>query len=890
MGDLEKQVKILFQGDDVGISKTIDKISRDLHGFGENIEDIGEPFVSATDKVMLLNVAIAGIALAGLNASADIEAQSEKMQASLGLPAEEAERFEEIAKKVYSSGFGDDLAGAFDAATVAQKKFGGETDESLQGIIEKSMAMQNIFDVDYAETMSGVSTLMTNFGMSSDEAFGFVTKGLQDGLNGSGDFIESINEYGTQFANGGATAQDFFNVMSSGYQEGMLGTDKAADAFKEFRVRIQDGSSATKEALESIGIDADAFDANLSSGKMSAIQAFDVVVGKLNETNDSSLQMQAGVGLLGTQFEDLGTEAALGLSTAGASVEDFNKSLESIKIDNFEKKVSSAWRTLTLSFGDLEIWDDAKDKIGTVFADIAEILPEAFDNADYSGIIEIFDEIWEKISTIFSDNDLDLTTMEGLSHAIEMAVGTIQSAMEISSGLIDVFAPFFSLAVQVIDKLNELDTETVKTVGQIMGVGVAVSGIGGIISGLGTAVGATNLMWGKLTTSLGVFAGPLGVGAAVIAAGALGLKIGDWLSEKLTNSSQGMQDLLEDVRAYATATGNEDLIDNFKELDDKTAAAVGQLSSLNQYLEGLPVETQTDIRAIFLQDGIDAAIEALEKLPDEQETTVYANAEMVDLVTLGNAMDGLPEEKRVQIQALMDAGQFKTAMGMLDKIPKEKAIEVGVETDRAATKVDEFAGIMTQTLEDGSVVIVQTKVNQPALKKTTDKVETDLTPLKILEIETKLDVAKLEATTKMFGDMTSVINTQIEWDAKFDIAQVEADAEKVKAAFESIGGSVVSVTSAVSSMFSSISGAGSYEFMKLFPILEKEQELQEKLINSQIKLTDAQAERIESGEPIGIRVESSALAPALEMIFQEIMTMTQTTANAEGLALLGVKG
>ncbi|MBI9092797.1 MAG: hypothetical protein JEZ12_26575, partial [Desulfobacterium sp.] len=184
MGDLEKQVRILFQGDDIGISKTINKMSRDIHGFGDGLEDIGEPFASAAEKVAILSAAIAGIAIAGLNASADIEAESEKMQASLGLPAEEAERFEEIAKKVYSSGFGEDLSSAFDAATTAQKRFGDETDESLQGIIEKSMTMQKVFDVDYAETMAGVSTLMSNFGMSSEEAFGFVTKGLQDGLNG----------------------------------------------------------------------------------------------------------------------------------------------------------------------------------------------------------------------------------------------------------------------------------------------------------------------------------------------------------------------------------------------------------------------------------------------------------------------------------------------------------------------------------------------------------------------------------------------------------------------------------------------------------------------------------------------------------------------------------
>ncbi|MCB0654460.1 MAG: hypothetical protein KDC85_24485, partial [Saprospiraceae bacterium] len=136
------------------------------------------------------------------------------------------------------------------------------------------------------------------------------------------DFLDTIGEYSVQFASGGADAGQFFSLLESGLQGGMLGTDKAADAFKEFRVRIQDGSDATAEALEAIGISSDDLMAGMADGTVTAADAFDIVMDALNNVDDENVRMQAGVGLLGTQFEDLGTEGALALSMVGTELGD----------------------------------------------------------------------------------------------------------------------------------------------------------------------------------------------------------------------------------------------------------------------------------------------------------------------------------------------------------------------------------------------------------------------------------------------------------------------------------------------------------------------------------------------------------------------------------------
>jgi TP901 family phage tail tape measure protein len=202
--------------------------------------------------------AVVGIGVAAFDVSRETERAAASMAASLGIPREEAERFAEVAKRVYGNNFAGSVEEAGRAVTEVTKllKLGAD-DPSLQKITEKAIALKDTFKTDVNESVSTARTLMENFGLSADQAFDLITKGYQRGLDRSGDFLDSVNEYAVQFSNGGATAEEFFSVMEAGLQGGMLGTDKAADAFKEFRVRILDGSKTTATALEQIGLSAE---------------------------------------------------------------------------------------------------------------------------------------------------------------------------------------------------------------------------------------------------------------------------------------------------------------------------------------------------------------------------------------------------------------------------------------------------------------------------------------------------------------------------------------------------------------------------------------------------------------------------------------------------------
>lgn len=271
-----------------------------------------------------LVAAIGTIGVAAFDIASDMQAATNTIQVQLGATAEEAERLGDVAKDVFANNVAESIEEAAGAVALIRQQLGDMSDIELQQATENAFRLQDAFGVEVAESVDAVNTLMSQFGLTSEEAFDFVTAGIQQGLNRSDDFLDTIGEYSLQFAGAGATADEFFSLLDSGLQGGMLGTDKAADLFKEFSVRIQDGSEATSDALEAIGVDADALAEQFADGSITAVDAFEMVVDALGDVEDENLQFVSGVALLGTQFEDLGTEASLGLSLVGTSIEDLS--------------------------------------------------------------------------------------------------------------------------------------------------------------------------------------------------------------------------------------------------------------------------------------------------------------------------------------------------------------------------------------------------------------------------------------------------------------------------------------------------------------------------------------------------------------------------------------
>ncbi len=378
----EKKVGIVIDIGAKGAKKAFGVINRGFDSVGKSVVGVGKHVVS-------LQGALAGLAVgAGLKEligfMADTEAAAKKMQAGLGLSARRTKELEEAAKDLYNANLGESIGGNIDIITQAFRAMGDVGTEELSNVAWKAILFNETFGADTKEVIQTSQTLMKNFGLTSSQAFDFIAKGFKEGLNESGDFLDSIKEYSTQFKEGKFTAEQFFSAMQTGYTAGVLGTDKVADLFKEFRVRVQDGSKLTKESFELLGIKADEFSSKMARGSITTAQAFQIVIGKLRETKDQSTQMQAGVGLLGTMFEDLGNEAVLGIDLAKTKLSELEGSTDSIdsKFGLLNTTFQGLWRSFQDGItGALE----AADAVGIINQKITELrntgrLDEFFDD------------------------------------------------------------------------------------------------------------------------------------------------------------------------------------------------------------------------------------------------------------------------------------------------------------------------------------------------------------------------------------------------------------------------------------------------------------------------------------------------------------------------------
>ena len=321
--------------DDTGLDRDLDRAEGKTKGWLDRISDgigiaIGNVVVGAVGKLA------SGIASVGgqvLSMSADIDVATGQLQTRLGLTEQQALTFGDAIRQVYGDNFGESIDDVGNAvATVGQQLQALDqlTQKNLGNVTEYAISLRDAFDQDVGQSVNAAGVLVDKFGLSWDDAFSFITRGLQNGLNASDDFLDTITEYGVQFADGGANAAQFFSVMESGLQAGMLGTDKAADLFKEFRLRIQDGSDATSKALAQIGIDANDLAEQFADGSLTAIDAFALIQGKLAEVDDENVRFQAGVALMGSQYEDLGQSAAAGIDPALRGISELSGATDSL--------------------------------------------------------------------------------------------------------------------------------------------------------------------------------------------------------------------------------------------------------------------------------------------------------------------------------------------------------------------------------------------------------------------------------------------------------------------------------------------------------------------------------------------------------------------------------
>ena len=331
-----------------------DNMTGAIGGLENGISNTGEAALKTGDiiKANLVSEAVTqGIQKLGdvLKSSASrtieiadgLDSSVNKIAAATNASAEEVNKLRSIVEQIYGDNFGEGFEDIADSISKIKQNLGELDDKELVKVTESAYALKDVFDYDIAESSRAVKAMMENFGVSASEAYDYIARGAQNGLDYSGELLDNISEYSVQFKKMGLSASDMFTIFSNGAENGAWNLDKIGDSVKELAIRVIDGSDTSKQGFEALGFEADSMAEKFAAGGVSARVAFQEVIAALAEMNDPIAQNTAGINLMGTMWEDMGAEAVLALGDISDSAFDCAGAMDAIKDVNYNSLSNS---------------------------------------------------------------------------------------------------------------------------------------------------------------------------------------------------------------------------------------------------------------------------------------------------------------------------------------------------------------------------------------------------------------------------------------------------------------------------------------------------------------------------------------------------------------------
>ena len=322
----------------------------------DKLKNVGEKVKGAGEK---MSVAISApiVAAGGLMLKGAVDAQNaqNKLQASLGITAEEAAKLGEVAKEVWKNAFGENIEEVNEAVVTVKKNMAGLADSELKAITEGAMTIADVFGAEVADSTKAAGTMMKNFGISGQDALDLITVGFQKGGDYSGELLDTLNEYASQFVSMGLSADQAMGILIAGAQAGSFSLDKVGDAMKEFNIRASDGSKATAEGFAAIGLDAEKMGSSMAKGGEDGQKAFMATVAALASMKDPMAQNAAGTALFGTQWEDVRAKVIIAMADGIKGIGEFKGATDSaakaMDDNNPGTALTSAMRELQAAIG-----------------------------------------------------------------------------------------------------------------------------------------------------------------------------------------------------------------------------------------------------------------------------------------------------------------------------------------------------------------------------------------------------------------------------------------------------------------------------------------------------------------------------------------------------------
>ena len=363
--------------DQTQIRNAISETTAKLKSEGEEAEDTGEGFT-------ILKGAISDLAADALQNAVDKfkelatsgEQALNSLQAQTGMTTVEISELKEQMYDLYGENYGESLEDVANVLAAVKENINETDPEKIKEIAKNAIAMSDTFGSDVEETLQGVNALMEHMGLTAEEAFDYIAKGSQNGLDKTGELSDNLAEYAQIWAQAGFNAEEMFSVLQNGVDSGAYNLDKVNDLVKEILINIIDGR--LEDNIDSFSDKTAQIFEEFKNGKATQKDVFDSIINDLNTTSGLAEKLA----LASENWSALGEDNAMSVIEAlnnvndsYSNVEGTMQSINDIKYDDIESQISALGRQLEVDIIQ-PLVEDATPHIKEFISWVSEHLPE----------------------------------------------------------------------------------------------------------------------------------------------------------------------------------------------------------------------------------------------------------------------------------------------------------------------------------------------------------------------------------------------------------------------------------------------------------------------------------------------------------------------------------
>jgi TP901 family phage tail tape measure protein len=427
---------------------------------GKKVEEFGGKVEEAGKKFSILSAgATAGLGYA-VTTAGSLEGAVNKVSVATGASKEKTEELKEVLKSIHDNNYGEDYNDIAEKMALVKQNLGDISNTDLQNITERAYMLEDAFGMDFNETLRGVNGLMTNMGLTAEQAFDYLVVGAQNGLDKSGELADNIAEYSQLWGQAGFSAEEMFVILQNGLDSGAYNLDKVNDLVKEMGISLTDGR--IEENLSSFSKETQNLFKEWQNGGASQS---DVIKSIINDFSNMENEQEA-LTLAGTVWSALGEDNAMKIITSLGDVNNTYKDVTGSVQEASDQMYSGTGVKA----------EQAMKKIQTAFQTMGDaILPIL------TPIIEKIAALATKFSNLNPTIQKIVLVVMGLVAAagpVLIFVGKIISSVGTIIGVLGKLAPLFKIIKTAITGI----TTVVKLLGSVIMANPVVAIIAGIIA------------------------------------------------------------------------------------------------------------------------------------------------------------------------------------------------------------------------------------------------------------------------------------------------------------------------------------------------------------------------------------------------------------------------